>query len=144
MKTRPNFEVTNPSKASAVPTEKQSVFTAVVVRSDSTGVYVKSQGLAPNQVFGPCQCFAQKPKVGRSVICGFLAGQRQTLVILGTENKNFKIVDVATPVEDEDSANKKYVDDKVAELLQKLLAKAPGHVLPYQAPGSYASSAHTH
>lgn len=133
-KTRPNFEVTNQSKGSQVPVNANSVFIGKVVRSDATGVYVSVPNLAPNQIFGPCQVFSQKPKNGRSVIVGFTEGRRQKMVVLGTENRNFKLVDVATPVENEDAANKKYVDDKVADLLSKLISKAPGYVLNYAPP----------
>lgn len=133
-KTRPNFDVTNQTKGSAVPVNANSVFVGSVVRSDATGVYVSVPNLAPNQIFGPCQVFGQKPKNGRSVIVGFTEGRRQKIVILGTENKNFKLVGVETPVDDEDAANKKYVDDKVADLLSKLISKAPGYVLNYAPP----------
>lgn len=143
-KTRPNFEVTNQSKASFVRVDSNAVYVGTVVRSDETGVYVNVPNLATNKIFGPCQVFGQKPRSGRAVIVGFSEGKRQKMVVLGSENRNFKLINLDPPVEDDDAATKKYVDDKVAELLQELIAKSPGHVLPYQAPGSYASSAHTH
>ena len=144
IRTRPNFAVTNQTKSSQVPVDANSVFVGEVVRSDSSGVYVKCPSLTPNKLFGPCQVFGQKPKVGRSVVVGFTEGKRNKMVIIGTENKNFKLINLDPPEEDDDAATKKYVDDKVAELLANLIAKAPGYSLSYAGPGSYASSNHTH
>ena len=147
-RTRPNFHVTNQSKSSQVPVDANSVYVGTVVRSDATGVYVNVPNLTANQNFGPCQVFGQKPKVGRSVIVGFTEGKRQKMVVLGTENKNFKLINLDPPVEDDDAATKKYVDDKVAELLAKLIAKNAGYVLGYanvvHSHPEYAPSSHSH
>lgn len=148
MKTRPNFAVTNQSKSSQVPVDANAVFVARVTGVADSGVFVNVPNLAPNQTFGPCQVFSQKPRIGDSVIVGFTDGQRQKMVIIGGENKNFRLVNLDDPIDPQDAATKKYVDDKVAELLEKLIAKDPGYVLPYSATGhthaGYASSSHTH
>lgn len=148
MRTRPNFAVTNQSKSSQVPVDANSVFVARVTGVSDSGVFVNVPNLAPNQTFGPCQVFTQKPRVGDSVIVGFTDGQRQKMVVLGGENKNFRLVNLDDPVNPQDAATKKYVDDKVAELLAKLIAKDAGYVLSYadltHTHPEYASSSHTH
>lgn len=135
--TRPNFDFTNRAKASQVPVDANSVFVGKVVRSDSSGVYVNVSNLSPNKIFGPCQVFAQKPRNGDTVIVGFTEGKRQKMVVLGGENKNFKLVNLDDPTEPQDAATKKYVDDKIAALLAGLVTATGSYALPYS-PSSHS------
>ena len=72
----------------------------------------------------------------RSIV-GFTEGKRQKMVVLGGENKNFKLVNLDDPTEPQDAATKKYVDDKIAELLAGLVAATGSYALPYS-PSSHS------
>lgn len=115
-RTRPNFQVTNQSKASSVSVDANSVFVGTVVAVGANGVFVNAPTLTPNERIGPCATFSKKPRVGEKVLIGFLEGQRQKLVILGTATTDFRISKVDDPTQPDDVATKKYVDDQILAL----------------------------
>lgn len=112
---RPRFEVTNNSKGSQVKLAPNSVHVGRVVRT-SGGVFVNVPTLSANQNFGPCKVFSKRPREGDLVIVGFLDGKRSEMVVIGSQSKNYRIVEVDDPQEPQDAATKKYVDDEIVEL----------------------------
>jgi len=145
--TRPKYAITNPSKASSVRLPANQIHIGKVVRADG-GIFVNVPSLSPNQNFGPCQVFTKRPRVNDLVMVGFVEGKTSNLAVIGTAHLNHRIVQIDDPVDPQDAATKKYVDDKVAELLAKLIAKDSGYVLSYADPNhthsGYASSSYTH
>lgn len=145
--TRPKYALRNPAKASSTQLGANQIHIGKVVRA-SGGIFVNVPTLAPNQNFGPCQVFTKRPRVGDLVMVGFVEGRTASLSVIGTAHLNHRIVQLDDPVDPQDAATKKYVDDKIADLLAKLLAKSAGYVLDYAAPDhthpEYASSGHNH
>jgi hypothetical protein len=120
-------DFTNPLKGSSSKSKTPGFYLGKVTRVTG-GIYVSVPSVAPGSTFGPCKTFCSQPVMGQTVLCGFLDGKFNEVVILGKESKSKVIKDVDTPVENTDGSNKLYVDNEVATLLnyvnQQLALKA--------------------
>lgn len=132
--TRPRYSITNPSKASSSRMSANQIHIGKVVRV-SGGVLVNVPTISPNQNFGPCQVFTKRPRVGDLVLVGFVEGKTSNLAVIGTAHLNHRIVQVDDPIDDQDVTTKKYVDEKIAELLAGLKTRSGNYDLGYSVPG---------
>mgnify|MGYP006276283001 CR=1 FL=1 len=109
-------DFTNPLKGSPSKRGAPGFYLGKVVRVTG-GIYVSIPTIATGSTFGPCKTFCPQPVLNQTVLCGFLDGKFNEVVILAKESTSKVIKDVDTPVVSTDGSNKLYVDNQIANLL---------------------------
>lgn len=109
-------DFTNPLKGSPSKRGAPGFYLGKVVRITG-GIYVSIPTIATGSTFGPCKTFCPHPVLNQTVLCGFLDGKFNEVVILAKESTSGLIKDVSTPTENTDASNKLYVDSQISALL---------------------------
>jgi hypothetical protein len=75
-------EYTNPTKGSSKMSNPESVYVGTVTRVVGSQVILRIPKLNAVSEFGPCDVYCQFPVVGENVLCSYIDGRYDHIVVL--------------------------------------------------------------
>jgi len=75
-------EYTNPTKGSSKLSNPTAIYIGTVTRVTGSQVILKIPKLNPVSEFGPCDVYCQFPVVGENVLCSYIDGRYEHIVVL--------------------------------------------------------------
>ena len=90
-------EYINPTKGSSKPSNPTATYVGVVTRIIGSQVILKVPKLNAISEFGPCDVYCEFPSVGDSVLCSYIDGRFDHIVVLA--KKTLAPTSVSTIIE---------------------------------------------
>lgn len=78
-----NSTFTNPAKGSSRISDPNTKYVGIITRIVGSQVILKIPKLNAVTEFGPCDVYCEFPKIGDSVICGYIDGRFEHIVVFG-------------------------------------------------------------
>lgn len=80
-----NSSFTNPTKGSSKPSNPDALYIGIISRIVGNRAIVKIPKLNPVSEFGPCDIYGDMPLVGQQVLCSYIDGRSEHIVILANK-----------------------------------------------------------